>query len=77
MTSKRSSIQGSDPGSFQQLRSDNELQIVTLFCSTHELYIYYPLDSRVKPLQLSNFERQVLFPLSTPPVSKGTYYENI
>jgi hypothetical protein len=38
------------------------------FCSAHELSTYYPLDSRVKPLQLSNFESQVLFLLSTTPV---------
>jgi hypothetical protein len=31
-----------------------------------------PLASRVKPLQLSNFERQVLFLLATPPVIRNT-----
>lgn len=36
--------------------------------SNLELSTYYPVDSRVKPLRLSNFERQVLFLLSTPPV---------
>jgi len=40
--------------------------------SNLELSTYLPVESRVKPLQLSNFEGQVLFLLSTPPVYRMT-----
>ena len=41
-----------------------------------ELYIYYPVDSRVKALQPNSFERQVVFLLSTSPVSRDYVYES-
>jgi hypothetical protein len=44
-----------------------------VICSTPELSTYLPVDSRVKPLQRSNFERQVLILLSTPPVIRDIY----
>jgi hypothetical protein len=46
------------------------------FSSNLELSTYLPVDSRVKPLQLSDFERQVLFLLSTPPVYRMKNNDN-
>ena len=52
------------PSSFPSFQSST----IPAFCSRPELATYLPVASRVKPLQLSNLERQVLILLATPPV---------
>jgi hypothetical protein len=44
----------------------------SVFSSRSELTTYLPVVSEVKPLQFSNFERQVLFLLTTPTVYRAT-----
>src|SRR4029079_4179257 len=46
------------------------------FSFASELYIYYPLDSKVKPLQFRNFERQAKFLLSTSPVYRDQGFKS-
>jgi hypothetical protein len=46
------------------------------FCSRRELYIYYPVDSRVKRLMVSSLESHRAFLLSTLPVYRGQHFES-